>query len=363
MAAQLKKISEVSLYDESQSVSHNIYYATVIKIRLFHQTQNDSRLCPISRDVIYFLLTKPIDWIVRQAKIQIEKKFGERVWRRISRILREVGLLELKKGGNNVKQGYLRFNPFGYKPLQETTTTFSKATESANSITTIGHSINNINNINNINKTTNTRARSIREKDPMEYKDTLPANDPVVVFFKKYKNGMAELPKLLQQFGCDYLKSKILAFQDFFSSGRCHNPIAFLKSALRGNWMPSAKKKRTDLADRKQELENLEIIKNKTEGASSRENAEIWLIQSKNILGKKTVRELTHEEKLNVQRDMAHCIEQISMEGRGEVFYLNQQNPQGNHKKPNGDKNLCIERNDLTKGKENNLPLVELSEN
>lgn len=199
-----------------------------------------------------YLNSLPADWIPRPVQIQKHFNFGDRVWRKISKELRQFGYLRLEKGGNTGGGTHLEFDIRGFSrdvqnervPLPETCIpeTFIPDTFKMN-----GHT--NYTSVQNNNKTTTTET-------PGDLVDKV-----VVDLVKRMKDEAGVTVKDAQHYLKIHAPEKIVEKLSMLKSSKVEKPAAWLRIALRDNFQPTnAKPKPLTTMSSTADMDNLKHI-------------------------------------------------------------------------------------------------------
>jgi len=181
-----------------------------------------------------YLNSLPADWIPRPVQIQKHFNFGDRVWRKISKELREFGYLRLEKGGNTGGGTHLEFDIRGFYrdvqnervPIPETCIpeTFIPDTFKMN-----GHT--NYTSVQNNNKTTTTEPPATSKE-----KSDVQPNDSVVYLINRLRDEACVTEKDAHRFLSTYTVDQITEKLSMLKKAKPTTPAAWLRVALRDDF-------------------------------------------------------------------------------------------------------------------------------
>ncbi len=201
--------------------------------KLNHKFIQKSKLSNSSIRVVLYLRSFPKTWIPRPLDIQKNCNFGDFVWRRVSKELREAGYLRLKLGPKGKGGSVLEFDEKGrFRDVG-----FEQVQKGAETWETNGHINNNSISKQYINKTTTTPTNTTESPDMK----TLDAN-VVVTLEKRMKDEVGLTERDIQQLLSIYPVDQIIEKLGMLKEATVDNPIGWFKAALKRNF-PSRKPK------------------------------------------------------------------------------------------------------------------------
>ncbi len=200
--------------------------------------QND-KISGLSRIVGIYLSSLPQGWIPRPTQLQKHFNFGDSVWRKVSKELREFGYLRLQKGGNTSGGSCLEFDITGFSgtvEIQRSPIKKDVGREPLNpeQLNFNGH----INYTSSTNKT--VVIKTTTESCTRPRNELVTHSEVVVCFFEKLKElGVSESDA--RRYVKTYPAQKIQEKLQLLKNAKANNPAAWIKAALANDYPPPAK--------------------------------------------------------------------------------------------------------------------------